>query len=90
MLFTDYYSESVTESESVGMGISAGVGLLADGELNTLIIATSAPVLAFAVRVVATVGVKIAWNCVTKNNQVWCDLEAPQADQTGRMQSVTA
>ena len=72
------------------MGIFAGIGLRSNGVLNTLIIMTSAPVLAFAVELVATEGVRIAWNCATKNNHVWCDFEAPQTDQTDKVQSVTA
>ncbi len=88
---------TITASESVGMGFSAGVGLLADGVVNAFIITTTAPVLAFAVGVVVTAGVKIAWNCATKSNEaeakpvmVWCERNAPQADQTGRERSVTA
>jgi hypothetical protein len=80
----------ITANESVGIGISAGTGLLADGVMNALFIATTAPVFALVAGVVATAGVKIAWDCTTKNGQVWCDhLELPQTDQTCRTQSVT-
>ena len=68
-----------TANESLGMGVSAGLGLLADGILGTLMITTTtASVLAFTVGVAVTSGAKIAWNCATKNHEVWCESEAAQ------------
>ena len=66
---------TVTASESIGMGISAGLGLLADGLLKTYVLVTAAPsVLPFAVGVVVTTCSKITWDCKTKKNMVWCEL----------------
>ena len=66
---------TVTASESIGMGISAGLGLLADGLLKTYVLVTTAPtVLPFAVGVAVTTGSKITWDCKTKKNMVWCEL----------------
>lgn len=70
---------AITASESVGMGLSAGLGLLADGMLGTFVLTTTAPsVFALTVGVVVTSGAKIAWNCATKNNEIWCDANVPE------------
>ena len=62
-------------SESMGMGISAGLGLLADGLLKIYVLVTTAPsVLPFAVGVAVTAGSKITWDCKTNKNMVWCEL----------------
>ena len=61
-------------SKSVGMGLAAGLGLLADGILKTYILAAAAPsVLPFVIGVAVTTGAKITWDCKTKNNMVWCE-----------------
>ena len=65
---------TATASESVGMGLAAGLGLLADGIVKTSIIASAFPIaLPFVVGVVVTTGAKITWDCKTKKNMVWCD-----------------
>ena len=67
---------TATASESVGMGLAAGLGLLADGILKTYILAAAAPsVLPFAIGVAVTTGAKITWDCKTKNNMLWCELK---------------
>lgn len=65
---------TATASESVGMGLAAGLGLLADGILKTYILTTAAPVvLPFVVGVAVTTGTKITWDCKTKKNMIWCE-----------------
>jgi hypothetical protein len=65
---------TATASESAGMGIAAGLGLLADGIVKTYILATAAPaILPFVVGVAVTTGAKITWDCKTKKNLVWCE-----------------
>ena len=62
---------TATASESVGMGLAAGLGLLA---VKTSILMTAAPVaLPFIVGVVVTTGAKITWDCKTKKNMIWCE-----------------
>ena len=73
---------TVTASESMGMGISAGLGLLADGLLKAYVLVTTAPsVLPFAVGVAVTTGSKITWDCKTKKNMVWCELSPLKKEQ---------
>ncbi len=70
---------TATASESVGMGLAAGLGLLADGILKTYIITAASPaVLPFAVGVAVTTGVKITWDCKTKKNMIWCERKGCQ------------
>ena len=65
---------TVTTSETVGMGLAAGLGLLADGILKTYILATTVPtVFPFAVGVAVTAGTKITWDRKTKKSIVWCE-----------------
>jgi len=62
---------TATASESVGMGLAAGLGLLA---VKASILMTAAPVaLPFIVGVVVTTGAKITWDCKTKQNMIWCE-----------------
>lgn len=73
---------TVTASESISMGISAGLGLLADGLLKAYVLVTTAPsVLPFAVGVAVTTGSKITWDCKTKKNMVWCELSPLKKEQ---------
>ena len=63
-----------TAGESVGMGLAAGLGLLADGIVKTYIIAAAAPtVIPFAVGVAVTTSAKITWDCKIKKRMKWCD-----------------
>jgi len=65
---------TATASESVGMGLAAGLGLLVDGIVKTSILMTAAPAaLPFVVAVVVTTGAKITWDCKTKQNMIWCE-----------------
>ena len=65
---------TATASESVGMGVAAGLGLLADGILKASALAATAPtVLPFVVGVAVTAGAKITWDCKTKKNMIWCE-----------------
>ena len=65
---------AVTTNETVGMGLAAGLGLLADGILKTYILVTTVPaVLPFVAGVAVTAGTKITWDCKTKNSMVWCE-----------------
>jgi len=56
------------------MGLAAGLGLLADGIVKTYVLAAAATsVLPFVVGVAVTTGAKIAWDCKTKKNMIWCE-----------------
>ena len=73
---------TVTTSESVGMGLAAGLGLLADGILKTYILATTVPtVFPFVVGVAVTAGTKITWDCKTKHSMAWCESKGSQKDR---------
>jgi hypothetical protein len=86
-MLTGKQAITITASESVGMGISAGMGLLADG----VFLATAAPsVLAFTLGVVVTSGAKIAWNCATKNNMIWCQHQTPKKEQEKGLRTCAA
>ena len=64
---------AVTANESVGMGLAAGTGLLADTLVKPFFFAAaSAPVIPFAVAVAVTGTTKIAWDCITRRNMMWC------------------
>ena len=53
-----------TAGESVGMGLAAGVGLLASNVVRaSVLIASSSSLFPFVVGVVVTTGIKIAWDC---------------------------
>ena len=72
----------VTASESAGMGISAGVGLVADTLLKTYVLAaTASPAIPLAAAVVATGLTKIVWDCKTGKNVMWCGCDRSQNDQ---------
>ena len=64
---------AVTANESIGMGLAAGAGLMADGLVKTyLLTAATASVVPLAVGVAVTGTTKIAWYCFTKRNMMWC------------------
>ena len=72
---------AVTANESIGMGLAAGAGLMADGLLNTyLLTAATASVVPLAVGVAATGATKIAWDCFTKRNMMWCGQPCQQIE----------
>ena len=53
-----------TAGESVGMGLAAGVGLLASNVVRaSVLIASSSSLIPFVVGLVVTTGIKIAWDC---------------------------
>ena len=71
---------AVTANESIGMGLAAGTGLMADGLLKTyLLTAATTSVVPLAVGVAVTGTTKIAWDCITKRNMMWCGQPCPQA-----------
>jgi len=73
-IITKKQAITATASESVGMGVAAGLGLLADGIVKTYILATAAPaILPFVIGVAVTTGAKITWDCKTKKNMIWCE-----------------
>jgi len=53
-----------TAGESVGMGLAAGVGLLASNVVRaSVLIASSSSLFPFVVGVVVTTGIKVIWDC---------------------------
>ncbi|MFC1563104.1 hypothetical protein ACFL4Z_03535 [candidate division KSB1 bacterium] len=58
-----------TASESVGMGLAAGLGLLASNMVRaSVIVASTSSIIPFTLSVVVTTGAKVIWNCNTKRN----------------------
>jgi len=58
-----------TAGESVGMGLSAGVGLLASNAVRASALAISASsVVPFTVGLIVTAGAKVVWNCTTQRH----------------------
>lgn len=63
-----------TASESVGMGLASGLGLLASNAARTALVATSGlAVIPFTVGLVVSVGAKVAWNCTTQRHLTTCE-----------------
>lgn len=53
-----------TAGESVGMGLAAGLGLLAGNAARaSLLIASTSSLIPFTIGVVVTAGAKVMWNC---------------------------
>lgn len=72
-LLTKNQAITVTASESVGLGISASMGLFASNLLRSTVVAyTSTSILPFVVGVGVTSVCKITWDCKTKKNMMWC------------------
>jgi len=64
-----------TAGESVGMGLAAGVGLLASNALRaSVLIASSSSLIPFVVGVVVTTGIKIIWDC-NINRHLKCEVK---------------
>jgi hypothetical protein len=58
-----------TAGESAGMGLAAGIGLLASNAVRTSLLAVSASsVIPFTVGVAVTAGAKVIWNCTTRKH----------------------
>ena len=58
-----------TAGESVGMGLSAGVGLLVSNAVRASALAvTASSVVPFTVGLVVTAGTKVLWNCTTQRH----------------------
>jgi len=65
-----------TAGESVGMGLSAGVGLLASNAVRTSLVSLSAAsVVPFTVGLVVTASSKVVWNCLTRRH-LKCQIDA--------------
>ena len=77
---TGQYAVKETARESFGMGLSAGLGLLADTVVKTAFLATATTsVIPFAIGVAVTSTAKITWDRVTKKRLN----EAEQIRSTG-------
>jgi len=62
-----------TASESAGMGLASGLGLLASNAARTAVAAASASsLIPFTVGLVVSVGAKMAWNCTTQRHLTTC------------------
>jgi len=58
-----------TAGESAGMGLAAGLGLLASNAARaSLFIASTSSLIPFTVGVVVTAGSKVIWNCSTRKH----------------------
>jgi hypothetical protein len=58
-----------TAGESVGMGLSAGLGLLASNAVRaSLITAAASSVVPFTIGLIVTAGAKVIWNCTVKRH----------------------
>jgi hypothetical protein len=58
-----------TAGESAGMGLAAGLGLLASNAARaSLFIASTSSLITFTVGVVVTAGSKVIWNCSTRKH----------------------
>ena len=67
-----------TAGESVGMGLAAGVGLLASNVVGTsVLIASSFSLLPFMAGVVVTTGIKVIWDC-NINRHLKCEVKEVQ------------
>jgi len=65
---------AVTASESVGMGISAGIGLFADAALTAAFATAALPAaVPFVMGVTITATSKILWDCATRHKMFWCE-----------------
>ena len=64
-----------TAGESVGMGLAAGVGLLASNVVRaSVLIASSSSLFPFVVGVVVTTGIKFIWDC-NINRHLKCEVK---------------
>jgi len=64
-----------TAGESVGMGLAAGVGLLASNVVRaSVLIASSSSLFPFVVGVVVTTGIKVIWDC-NINRHLKCEVK---------------
>ena len=58
-----------TAGEGAGMGLSAGIGLLASNAVRTSLVGLSAAsVVPFTVGLVVTASSKVVWNCLTRRH----------------------
>ena len=65
---------AVTASESVGMGVAAGIGLIADAAIMAVFATTALPAaVPFVVGVTVTTTSKILWDCATRHKMLWCE-----------------
>ena len=73
-LLTKKDAIAVTASESIGMGISAGIGLFADAAMTAAFATVALPAaVPFVVGVTITATSKILWDCATRHKMFWCE-----------------